>query len=46
MPIWGNYYLNALDHFIKEQLECPGYLRYVDDFVVFGNDKTALLEIK
>jgi len=39
-------HLNALDHFIKEQLGCPGYLCYLDDFVVFGNDKTALLEIK
>ncbi len=44
--LWGNYYLNALDHFIKEELGCPAYLRYVDDFVVFGNDKAALQDIK
>ena len=28
---FGNVYLDALDHFIKEDLGCPGYIRYVDD---------------
>ena len=41
---WGNLYLNALDQFIKRELECKAYLRYVDDFVLFANDKKALRE--
>lgn len=41
---WGNVYLNPLDHFVKEQLRVPGYVRYVDDFVVFGKTKQGLRE--
>ena len=29
---FGNVYLDPLDHFVKESLRCPGYVRYVDDF--------------
>ena len=29
-------YLDALDHFIKRDLGCKRYVRYVDDFIVFG----------
>lgn len=43
---FANVYLDGFDHFIKEQLKCRHYIRYVDDFVVFGNDKKQLLEIK
>lgn len=39
---WGNIYLNRFDHFIKAQLKAPAYIRYVDDFVLFSNDKTTL----
>ncbi|MEM9887845.1 MAG: RNA-directed DNA polymerase [Bacteroidota bacterium] len=42
----GNYYLNAFDHFVKEQLQCKYYLRYVDDFVILEDDKQQLLNIK
>lgn len=38
----ANVYLNPLDYHIKEQLRCRHYLRYVDDFVLFTNDKTEL----
>ena len=27
----AHIYLNELDHFVKRELEAPGYLRYVDD---------------
>lgn len=37
---FANVYLNALDHFVKEQLSCKHYIRYVDDFVLFSNSKT------
>lgn len=39
---WANVYLNPLDHFIKRALKCHGYVRYVDDLLLFGADKAAL----
>ena len=39
---FGNVYLDAFDHFVKEVLRLP-YLRYVDDFAVFGNSKGHLV---
>ena len=41
---WANLYLNALDQFIKRELSCKAYLRYVDDFILFANDKKTLRE--
>lgn len=29
-------YLNALDHYVKRELKCRHYVRYVDDFIIFG----------
>jgi len=43
---WANVYLNRFDHFIKEQLRVKGYIRYVDDFVLFSHSKEELLEWK
>ncbi len=41
--IFANIYLNALDHYVKEDLRCRFYIRYNDDLViVFGNDKNAV----
>lgn len=39
---FANVYLNPLDHFVKEVLRCPAYLRYVDDFALFSNCKAEL----
>ena len=36
------YYLNDLDHFIKEQLKSKYYIRYMDDFIILSNDKEYL----
>lgn len=36
------YYLNDLDHFIKEKLKIRYYVRYMDDFVLFHPDKDYL----
>jgi retron-type reverse transcriptase len=44
--IFANLYLNELDHYLKEDVECPCYLRYMDDLVVFSNDKAWLTEVK
>jgi len=40
--LWANCYLNPFDQFIKRELSCPAYLRYVDDFLLFGDDKKQL----
>jgi RNA-directed DNA polymerase len=39
---WANVYLNPFDHFIKRELGCKAYLRYVDDFLLFSEDKAVL----
>lgn len=39
---WANCYLNPLDHFIKRELRCPAYARYVDDVLLFSDDKPTL----
>lgn len=39
---FGNVMLNPLDHFVKEQLRCRGYLRYADDFLLFGESAGQL----
>jgi hypothetical protein len=38
----GAYYLDGLDHFVKRELKVPGYLRYMDDFVLLGDDRAQL----
>jgi|GEM_PF-3459416 len=44
--LWGNYYLNHLDHLVKEKLLRRTYLRYVDDFAIFGHSKEELRDVK
>ncbi len=39
---WGNVYLNELDQFVKRRLRVRAYLRYVDDFLLFADDKPTL----
>jgi hypothetical protein len=41
---FANLYLGELDHFVKERLRVKGYLRYMDDFLTFGDEKPALRE--
>ena len=43
---FANVYLNPLDHFVKERLRVRGYVRYVDDFLVFSGNREALHQIK
>lgn len=39
---WANVYLNELDQFVLRVLHCSGYLRYVDDFLLFAESKAEL----
>ncbi len=38
----GNLYLNGADHFIKRTLKIKSYLRYMDDFTLFSDDRAQL----
>ena len=39
---FANVYLDDLDHFVKDDLGVKAYLRYVDDFAAFSDDKREL----
>lgn len=47
---FANVYLDPLDRYVKEELRCHHYIRYVDDFLLFASEKPLLwrlgLEIK
>jgi len=43
---FANLYLNELDYFVKFDLKERYYLRYMDDFLIFSNDRKGLLEIR
>jgi retron-type reverse transcriptase len=36
---FANLYLDPFDRFVKERLRVPAYVRYCDDFVLFGNSR-------
>jgi len=42
----ANVYLNGFDHYMKEELGCKYYIRYVDDWVVLDNSKERLHTVK
>lgn len=39
---FANHYLSPLDHFVKERLRTPGYVRYMDDMLLFSDSKEFL----
>ena len=39
---WANCYLSPFDHFVQKELGCPAYVRYVDDFLLFGDDRQQM----
>lgn len=40
--IFANLYLGGLDHYLKEDVKCKYYIRYMDDLIIFDNDKSRL----
>jgi len=40
----ANVMLNPLDHYLKEELRRPAYVRFADDFLLFGSDKRELAD--
>lgn len=41
---FANHYLSPADHYAKETLKVKGYVRYMDDILLFDNDKGLLKE--
>jgi hypothetical protein len=40
--LFGNIMLDPLDHYLKEEKRRKRYVRYADDFLIFGDDKAEL----
>lgn len=43
--LWGNFYLDAMDHVMTERERHGAYLRYTDDFLFFSDDKARLWKL-
>ena len=43
---FANMYLAVLDHEIKDRLRIKGYLRYMDDCLVFAHEKSELVDLR
>ena len=42
---FANFYLSSIDHMVLEILKPHGYVRYMDDVIIFDESKKRLLEI-
>ena len=42
--LYALIYLNSLDHYVKRELRCKLYCRYVDDFILFDLDRDEAIE--
>lgn len=42
---FANLYLGYFDHWIKDEMRVSGYVRYMDDFVLWSNSKRELLDL-
>lgn len=43
---FANVYMNRFDNFIKRELKIKSYIRYVDDFVLFDENRAKLQSVK
>ncbi len=43
---FANVYLNGFDRYVKETLKVSKYLRYVDDFALFSDDREFLADCR
>jgi len=44
--LFANVYLNELDQYVKRILKRRYYIRYMDDFLIFGESKQELWQVK
>jgi retron-type reverse transcriptase len=42
---FANHYLAFADHYLKEKLQATAYIRYMDDMVIWANNKDFLLRV-
>ena len=43
--LWANRYLDPVDHLVKDRLRHRCYLRYMDDLILFHDDRARLEEV-
>ncbi|MDC1309472.1 reverse transcriptase/maturase family protein [Opitutales bacterium] len=43
---FANHYLSQLDRTCKQVLRVPGYLRYMDDFILWGYEREVLMKAR
>jgi len=43
--LWANRYLDPVDHLVKDRLRVRPYLRYMDDMLLFHDDRRALEQL-
>ena len=39
---FANFYLSSFDHYFKEQCRAKHYIRYMDDIIIFSNDRSEI----
>lgn len=44
--LFANIYLGDFDHFVTDELGYGRYIRYMDDFLIFHNDKEELKKVR
>ncbi len=44
--LFANFYLSELDHYVIEKLKFPNYVRYMDDILVFADDRNNLRDAR
>lgn len=44
--VYANYFLTDFDFWVKQELGAKYYIRYMDDMVIFGNNKRKLHEMR
>ena len=44
--LWGNFYLDGLDHALVEEERHGAYVRYTDDFLLFAPEKERLWALR
>ncbi len=43
---FANFFLEDFDHYVKEKLKIPYYVRYMDDMLLFHRNKKELRKAK
>lgn len=44
--VYANFFLTDIDYWIKQELKAKYYIRYMDDMVIFGNNKKSLHKMR